>query len=37
MVLELEGKIAWVIGNRIDNRFRITDTTREALIIETKG
>jgi tRNA(Ile)-lysidine synthase len=34
-VLESDGKIAWIIGDRIDDRFRITDHTTEALIIRT--
>jgi len=35
MVLESGGKIAWVIGERIDNRFRIKTTSKKALIIKT--
>lgn len=27
-------KIAWVVGHRIDNRFRITTRTREALVLK---
>jgi tRNA(Ile)-lysidine synthase len=34
LVLESAGQIVWVIGDRIDNRFRITATTRRTLIIE---
>jgi tRNA(Ile)-lysidine synthase len=30
------GKIAWIIGHRIDNRFRITQKTRNVLIILLK-
>jgi tRNA(Ile)-lysidine synthase len=26
-------KVAWIIGQRIDNRFRITPETREVLMI----
>lgn len=34
-ILESEGKIAWIIGDRIDNRFRITRSTKRALIIKS--
>jgi tRNA(Ile)-lysidine synthase len=37
LILESDGKIIWVIGERIDNRFRITDTTKKALIIKFAG
>jgi tRNA(Ile)-lysidine synthase len=37
MILESDGKIIWLIGERIDNRFRITDTTKKALIIKFAG
>ncbi|MFM7672814.1 MAG: tRNA lysidine(34) synthetase TilS [Bacteroidota bacterium] len=33
-VLVSEGRIAWVIGQRIDHRFRVTDRTRATLHIE---
>ena len=33
LVMETDGKIAWIIGERIDNRFRISVTTKKALII----
>ncbi|MCU0455170.1 MAG: tRNA lysidine(34) synthetase TilS [Bacteroidales bacterium] len=33
LVMETDGKIAWIIGERIDNRFRISSTTKKALII----
>jgi tRNA(Ile)-lysidine synthase len=34
-ILESDGKIVWIIGDRIDDRFKITDHTTEALIIRT--
>jgi tRNA(Ile)-lysidine synthase len=34
LVMECEGKIIWIIGERIDNRFRITPETEQALIIK---
>ncbi len=35
LILESDGQIVCILGDRIDNRFRITDTTRNALIIKT--
>jgi tRNA(Ile)-lysidine synthase len=35
-ILESEGKIVWIIGDRIDNRFRITKSTKKVLIIEVE-
>jgi tRNA(Ile)-lysidine synthase len=32
-ILESNGEIVWIIGDRIDNRFRITAGTKKALII----
>lgn len=34
MILESDGKIIWIIGDRIDNRFRITSSTKNALIVK---
>jgi len=34
-ILESAGEIVWVIGDRIDDRFRITDSTARALVIKT--
>lgn len=31
------GKVVWLIGERIDNRFRLTEHSRRALIIRVKG
>lgn len=36
LVLESAGKIAWIIGDRIDNRFKISGSTRNVLRIEVK-
>ncbi len=36
LILESDGKIVWIIGDRIDNRFKITDSTREILLIKAK-
>lgn len=33
-ILESEGKIVWIAGDRIDNRFRITRSTKKILIVE---
>ena len=33
-VLESEGEIAWVVGHKIDDRFKTTDTTKQVYLIE---
>jgi tRNA(Ile)-lysidine synthase len=35
MILESDRSIAWIIGERIDNRFRVTESTRRVLILKT--
>ncbi len=34
LILESAGKIVWIIGDRIDNRFRITSSTKNALLVK---
>jgi tRNA(Ile)-lysidine synthase len=34
-ILESEGKIVWIIGDRIDDRFKITAKTKTGLVIES--
>ncbi|MDX9945857.1 MAG: tRNA lysidine(34) synthetase TilS [Bacteroidales bacterium] len=34
MILESDGDIVWVMGERLDDRFRVTDSTRTVLRIE---
>ncbi|HUX95679.1 MAG TPA: tRNA lysidine(34) synthetase TilS, partial [Bacteroidales bacterium] len=34
LILESDGKIIWIIGDRIDNRFKITKSTKKVLIIK---
>jgi len=36
LVMESEGNIVWLLGERIDNRFRISPGTRSALVIRLK-
>lgn len=36
MVLESEGKIVWIIGDRIDDRFKVTADTSEVLLLTEK-
>ncbi len=35
-ILESEGKIVWIIGDRIDDRFKITNSTKTGLLIKSK-
>jgi len=35
LILESDGKIVWIIGDRIDNRFKITKSTKKALILKS--
>jgi tRNA(Ile)-lysidine synthase len=36
-VLESGGMIAWIVGERIDDRFRVTAVTKKVLIIKAQG
>jgi len=36
-IMESEGKIVWIIGEKIDNRFRITRSTEKALVLKAKN
>jgi tRNA(Ile)-lysidine synthase len=35
-ILESDGEIVWIIGDRLDNRFRITSSTTKGLLIKSK-
>jgi tRNA(Ile)-lysidine synthase len=35
-ILESDGKIVWIIGDRIDDRFKITNSTKKGLLIKSK-
>jgi tRNA(Ile)-lysidine synthase len=35
-ILESDGKIVWIIGDRIDDRFKITSSTKKGLLIKAK-
>lgn len=34
LIMETGGRIAWIIGERIDNRFRVTGKTKKVLLIK---
>jgi tRNA(Ile)-lysidine synthase len=36
LIMESDGKIAWIAGERIDDRFRITSDTKRALVIKAQ-
>jgi tRNA(Ile)-lysidine synthase len=36
LILESDGRIVWILGERIDNRFRITKSTTRGLIIKAE-
>jgi tRNA(Ile)-lysidine synthase len=36
LILESAGTIAWVMGKRIDDRFKVTERTKKALVIRMK-
>jgi tRNA(Ile)-lysidine synthase len=35
-ILESDGEIVWIIGDRIDDRFKITKTTKKGFLIKSK-
>lgn len=36
LILESGGNIVWIIGKRLDNRYRITEKTKKALVLKVK-
>jgi tRNA(Ile)-lysidine synthase len=36
-VIEMDKKIIWVVGKRIDERFKISDNTKQVLQISLKN
>lgn len=37
MIMESDGRVVWIIGERIDNRFRVTESTRRVIILKAQG
>ena len=37
LILESEGKIVWIIGERLDERFKVTESTSRILMIESEN
>jgi len=37
LILESDGKIVWIIGDRIDDRFKITSSTKKGLLLKSKN
>jgi tRNA(Ile)-lysidine synthase len=35
LVLESDGRIMWIVGDRIDDRFKVTDETKRILILKS--
>ncbi len=37
MILESDGKIVWIIGERFDDRFRVTERTSRVLVLRVQS